>query len=84
MNISGKIFANELTNWLIYKAGFNQSKCQMSVHYKYASYGSKLFLLSFVDDCVYWYTPEEVGKLFVDKLGNIFHVKFLEYAHWFM
>ena len=28
----GKLFADELTNWLIDEAGFNQSKCQMSVH----------------------------------------------------
>ena len=27
---------------------------------------------------------ETLGKWFVDNLGKIFHVKFLEYAHWFM
>ena len=27
---------------------------------------------------------EALGKLFVDTLGNIFHVNFLRYAHWFM
>ena len=40
--------------------------------------------LSYVDDCVYWYTNEDVGKWCVDTLGKIFHVKFLVYAHWFM
>ena len=33
---------------------------------------------------IYWYTNEDLGKLFVDTLGKRFHVKFLGYAHWFM
>ena len=43
----------------------------------------KNYCLIFVDDCVYWYTSEVIGKLFVDTLGNRFHVNFLGYAHWF-
>ena len=42
------------------------------------------FFLSYVDDCVYWYTNEDLGKWFVDTLGNRSHVNFLGYAHWFM
>ena len=42
------------------------------------------FVLSYVDDCVYWYTNEYLGKWFVDTLGKRFHVNFLGYAHWFM
>ena len=38
----------------------------------------------YVDDCLYWYTSEALGKWFVDTLGEIFYVKFLGYAHWFM
>ena len=56
----------------------------MYVYYKYTPDGSKLVILSYVDDCVYWYTSGELGKWFVDKLGKIFHVKFLGYIHWFM
>ena len=56
----------------------------MSIYYKYAPYGSKIVVLSYVDDCVYWYTNEDLGKWFVDTLGKIFHVNFLVYAHWFM
>ena len=59
---SGKLFDNEFTNCLIDLAGFTQSKYQMSVYYKYAPVGSKLVVLSYVDDCVYWYTSEEIGK----------------------
>ena len=56
----------------------------MSIYYKYAPDGCKCFVLSYVDDCVYWYTNEDLGKWFVGTLGNIVHVNFLGYAHWFM
>ena len=56
----------------------------MSIYYKYALDGSKIVVLSYVDDCVYWYTNEDYGKWFLDTLGKRFHVKFLGYAHWFM
>ena len=42
MTYSGKLFADELTEWLI-EAGFIQSQCQMSIYYKYAPDASKLF-----------------------------------------
>ena len=56
----------------------------MSIYYKYVLYGSKIVVLPYVDNCVYWYISEDIGKWFVDTLGKIFHVKFLGYAHWFM
>ena len=56
----------------------------MSTYYKYAPDGSEIFVLSYVDDCVYWYTNEDIGKCFVYTLGKIFHVNFLGFAHWFM
>ena len=56
----------------------------MSIYYKYAPDGSKIVVLSYVEDCVYWYKNEDLGKWFVDILGNIFHVNFLGCAHWFM
>ena len=76
MTNSGKLFADELTEWLI-EAGFIQSQCQMSICYKHASDGSKIVVLSYVDDCVYWYTNKDLGKWFVDTLGKRFHVNFL-------
>ena len=56
----------------------------MSIYYKYAPDGSNFFVLSYVDDCVYWYTNEDLGKWFVDTLGKRFHANFLGYTHWFM
>ena len=64
--------------------GFMKSQYQISIYYKYAPDGSKIFVLSYVDDCVYWYTNEDLGKWFLDALGKIFHVNFLGFAHWFM
>ena len=84
MTNSGKLFSNELTNWLIDEAGFNQAKWKISAHYKYAHDSSNLVLLSYVDECVYLYTYEELGKWYVDTLGKIFHLKLLGYAHCFM
>ena len=58
---AGKLFADELTKWLL-EAGFIQSQCQMSIYYKYAPDGSKIVVLFYVDDCVYWYTNEDLGN----------------------
>ena len=80
MNNSGKLFSDELTEWFI-EAGFIQSKCQRYIYYKYAPDGKKIVVLSYVDDCVYWYTSESLGKWFVGTPGKRFHVNFLGYAH---
>ena len=59
MTNSGKLFADELTEWLI-DAGFIQSQCQMSIYYRYTPDG--FFFLYYIYDCVYWYTNEALGK----------------------
>ena len=41
-------------------------------------------VLYYVYYCVYWYTYEYPGNLFVYNIGERFHVNFLGYAHWFM
>ena len=79
----GKLFSDELTEWLL-EAGFIQSQFHMSIYYKYAPDGSKIVVLYYVDDCVYWCANKYIGKWFVDNLGKRFHVSFLVYAHWFM
>ena len=62
MNKSGKLFADELIDWLINESGFKQYQCQMSIYYKYAPDGTKNVVLSYVDNCVYWYTSEAIGS----------------------
>ena len=42
----------------------------MSIYYKYAPGGSKIVVLYYVDDCVYLYTNEDLGKWFVDTLDT--------------
>ena len=63
MTNSGKLYADEITEWLLY-AGFIQSQCQMSIYYKYAPDGSNIVVLSYVDDCVYWYINEDLVNWF--------------------
>ena len=70
------MFADDLTEWLI-KKGFVQSQCQMSIYYKYAPDGSKIVVLSYVDDCVYWYTNDDLVKWFVDTLVKRFPCELL-------
>ena len=53
MTNDGKLFANEINNFLI-----EGSQCQMSIYYKYEPFGSRLVVLFYVDGCVYWYTYE--------------------------
>ena len=79
----GKLFADELIECSL-EAGFVRSQFQMSICYKYAPDGSKIVVLSYVDDFFYWYTNEDLGKWFVDTLVKRFRVNFLGYAHWFM
>ena len=79
----GKLFSDELTEWLL-EAGFIRYQCQVSIYYKYEPYGSKIVVLSYFYDCVYWYTSETLGKWCVYTLVKRWHVNFLVYAHWFM
>ena len=55
-----------------------------NIHYKYAPYRPKIVVLSYVDDCAYWYNSEALIKWFMDSLVNRLHVNFLGYAHWFI
>ena len=52
MNNYGNLFADDLTEWLL-EAGFIQSQCHMSIYYKYAPYGPKMVVLSYIDEFFY-------------------------------
>ena len=83
MTKTEKLFSDELTERFL-EASFIPYQFKMFIYYKYAPDRSRIFFLSYVDDCVYWYTNEDIGKWFVDTLRKRFHVNFLGYAHWFM
>ena len=57
MTNSGKLFVDELTYRLL-DSGFIQSRCQMYIYYKYVPDETKIVVLSYVDDFLYWYTYE--------------------------
>ena len=76
----GNLFDDEFTEWL-FEAGFIEYQCQISIYYKDAPDGTKVVVLSYVDNLVYWYTYEDLGNIFVDTLRKTFHVNFLGYAY---
>ena len=80
MTNSGELFDDELTEWLPEK-GFTLSQFQMFTYLKYAPEVTQIVVSSYVDDFVYWYTSEALGKWFLDHLGKSFHVNFFGYAH---
>ena len=49
MTKSGKLFSDGLAEWLL-EAGFIRYQYHMSIYFKYASDGSKIVVLSYVDD----------------------------------
>ena len=59
---SGKLFSDDLTDWLNNEAWFIQYQCHMSIYYNYAPYETNIVVLSYFDDCVYWYTYEALGN----------------------
>ena len=61
MNKYWKLYAYELTEWLL-ESGFIQYQCQMYIYYKYAPDGTNIVVISYVDDCVYWYNSEALGN----------------------
>ena len=61
INNSGKLFVDELTDWLL-ETCFIQYQCQMYLYYNYTPDGNCFVVLSYVDEYVYWYTSEALGK----------------------
>ena len=58
MTDSGKLFYDEITNFFIDGEGCKQSQCKINIYYKYIQDGYKWVLLSYDDECVYWYTSD--------------------------
>ena len=54
------------------------------IYYEHAPYGKNIDVLYYVDDWVYWYTSEALGKWFVDTLGKNSYMNLFGYSHWFM
>ena len=47
------LFSGDITNFLVDVAGFKKLQLKFSVYYKYASDGSKIVVLSYVNDFVF-------------------------------
>ena len=57
----GKLFAGEFIEWLL-EASFIQSQYHMSIYYNNEPDGTNIVVIYYVDDCVYWYEYENLGK----------------------
>ena len=82
LNLEGYFLVSWNIGWLMKQASNNlNARCLyiISMH----QMGGNV-VISYVDDCVYCYTSESLGKWFVDTLGKRFHFKFLVFAHCFM
>ena len=53
---------NNSPNWMTDEAGLKYPQGQISIYYKYGIDGSKLVVLYYVDEFLYWYTYEELEK----------------------
>ena len=84
MTSSGKLFSDKLNNCMIYVTGLKWPQRQISIYYKNATDGSDLVVLSYVSECEFCYTYEEVVAWFVDTLGKWLFVNLLGCSHWFM
>ena len=51
-------FFDELSNCPTDEEGFKSPQWKISIYYKYAPGVSKLVVLYYVDECVYWYKYE--------------------------
>ena len=69
---------------MIKESVFKKSQFHIPISYKYVLDAGKIVVLSYVDDCVYWYKSEALVKWFVGTLRKRFHVKFLVFTHWFI
>ena len=79
-----KLFAYELTNCLIDASGFKLSQCHIYIYYKYEPDGSKLVVLYYVDDCVYWYIKMVFGYYWKEVLCEIIRICTLVYVHYYI
>jgi hypothetical protein len=83
MSLSGKYWYQELQEWLIAN-GFMQSKVIACLFWKTFPDGSKVYLLDYVDDCLYYGTNDTTLKEFEVKISGRFDLTLMGQAHWYL
>jgi hypothetical protein len=83
MSLSGKYWYQELQEWLL-ENSFMQSKVIACFFWKNFEDGSKIYLLDYVDDCLYYGTSEASLKIFEKEISARFDLTLMGQAHWYL
>jgi hypothetical protein len=83
MTLSGKFWYQELQGWLL-ENGFKQSTVIPCLFWKVFPDNSIVYLLDYVDDCLYFGKNNIMVKLFEEEISLRFDLTLLEHAHWYL
>ena len=83
MSLSGKYWYQELQEWLL-ENGFKQSKVIACFFWKKFADGSTIYLLNYVDDCLYYGIREANLRSFEKEISARFDLTLMGQAHWYL
>ena len=83
MSLSGKYWYQELQEFLL-ENGFQQSKVIACYFWKVYPDDSTVYLLDYVDDCLYYGTKEFTLKQFEAEISARFDLTLMGQAHWYL
>ena len=81
--LCGKYWYLDLLDFLK-EIGFKEGNCVKCFFVKEFPDGTKLFLLNYVDDMLYYGTNPSRVQEFEEQLGKRFHLELLGQAHWYL
>jgi len=81
--LCGKYWYLDLLDFLK-EIGFKEGDCVKCTFIKEFSDGSKIFLLNYVDNMLYYGTSAEKLQAFEKQLGERFQLELLGNAHWYL
>ena len=87
IDVAHKVFADDLHDWLVTNEDmtFLNSEVDPSLYiFRDESKGEYLFLICYVDDCLYFGSSDEVEARLGDVLKQRFNLELQGHAHWFL
>ena len=85
LNITAKVWNEDLTTWLITNdiIPFHQSEVDPSL-YIYRRGEELIFLIIYVDNCLYFGSSNELESKFEKEIGTRFNLETQGWSHWFL
>ena len=85
LNIAAKVWNEDLTVWLINNKDiqFKQSEVDPSL-YIHRNQHEFIYLIVYVDDCLYFGSSKELEMKFEKQMGERFHLETQGWTHWFL